>query len=776
MIIQVALLSPPSRVLSYAPAAALPHSVWQPGLRVCVPLGQNYRCGLIWRIDRDAGDSSGLKPILWPLESAPLFRPGYLDFINELAIRYAVEPGRVLGTVLPKNLRSTNLLLRVQDTGLPGRIPLTGIAALKPEQVERLAHCWLRGDVGLGPARSAQDSMAFVLTQDPPWPLRPNAKRQRRLVEQLWEHGPQSLEQLRRACGTGMLDSLRSLEKTGLIRRRPGAELEKRPADGGNGEAGPRLTLEQEQAFQSLRRELFRDRPGFRLLYGITGSGKTLLYLHLIRACLAAGRSALCLAPEVALAWRLWTQAVDFFGEDVCCLYHGSQTASEREQTFRTLALRDKPRLVIGTRSAVFLPEDDWGLIILDEEHDASFKQEERFPYQAREAAFYLTRRSRGLLLLGSATPDMKTFYAARKQDAPLIRLPNRVGGGRLPEVAIVPLSKKKQDKPFHPDAAAELFACLERGEQAILLLNRRGYAPLVYCTSCSRVVKCGRCDVGMTFHKNRERLICHYCGRNRPFPLPCPECGGHQFVPLDEGTEQVEEYLRARLDRDIGILRLDRDTTKRKGSLESILERFAGGKAQVLVGTQMCSKGHHFPNVTRVLVLDGDIGLNLPDYRATERTFQLLVQVAGRAGRGEKPGKVLIQTRNPGHYCWRYIAANDYEGFYEQEIELRKKYRYPPFVKLALLRFECPVQEHKGESLVREAADRLRAGAKQLGLEILGPAPAPLQVLRGRKRYHCLIKAAAWSQIRGLCGPELSGRAGTKLRVSLDLDPVQML
>jgi primosomal protein N' (replication factor Y) len=747
------------------------------GQRVCVPLGKGFRCGLIWGIDPAGADVPEVKPVLWPLESSPLLSPDYLEFIHALAVRYAVSPGRVLGSVLPKNLRSINLQLRTQADGLPNRFPLTAIAGLSPKQLERLARSWREGSVSLGPVRSEQGSPVFVVTQDPPWPLRPHAKRQWRLVEQLWENGPQSLEQLRRSCGPGVQDSLRRVEALGVIRRCSAGDIVQRPETAGLGEAGPNLSPEQQQAFEALYQELISDKPGFRLLFGITGSGKTLLYLHLIRACLAAGRFALCLAPEVALAWRIWTQAVAFLGRQACVLYHGSQTAVEREQAFTHLAARTEPCLVVGTRSAVFLPGNDWGLIILDEEHDASFKQEERFGYQAREAAFYLTRHSRGLLLLGSATPDMKTFYAARDQKAPVIRLPNRVGGGCLPAVEIVPLPAKKLDTPLHPDVGRDLFACLERGEQAIVLLNRRGYAPLVYCTACSQVVKCGQCDVGMTFHKNRERLICHYCGQSRPFPLPCPECGGHQYVPLDEGTEQVEEYLQARLDREIGILRLDRDTTKRKGSLESILDRFAQHKAQLLIGTQMCSKGHHFPEVTRVVVLDGDIGLNLPDYRATERTFQLLVQVAGRAGRGEKPGKVLIQTRNPGHYCWRYIAANDYEGFYEQEIELRKRFRYPPFVKLALLRLDFPVQEPRGEELIRETAGRLRDRARQTDMEILGPAPAPLRILRGRKRYHCLIKAADWSQIRALCSPELSDwSARSPLRVSLDLDPVQML
>ncbi|MEF8889511.1 MAG: primosomal protein N', partial [Desulfohalobiaceae bacterium] len=378
----------------------------------------------------------------------------------------------------------------------------------------------------------------------------------------------------------------------------------------------------------------------------------------------------------------------------------------------------------------------------------------------------------------GSATPDIRTYHAARTGHFPLLRLKKRVGGQELPRVETVDLSNDTpQEGPFSKQASEALRRCLECGEQAIVLLNRRGYAPLVYCLVCGRVIHCDYCQVGMTYHKSLERVVCHYCGEVKPFPLACPDCGGHQYVPLLEGTEQIEEYLSAFLPAESGVLRLDRDSTRKKGSLQNILEGFASHRAQVLVGTQMCSKGHNFPGVSLVVVLDGDIGLNLPDYRATERTFQLLHQVAGRAGRGETPGRVMIQTRAPEHYCWRYIRENDFEGFYQTEIELRRKRRYPPFVRMGLLRMSYPVTQSDGQERVREIAERIKKVAGKAGIQVLGPAPAPLRQLRGRMRHQCLIKAPDRASIRSLCKPLFtSSRNSSGLRLSLDLDPVQML
>ena len=295
-----------------------------------------------------------------------------------------------------------------------------------------------------------------------------------------------------------------------------------------------------------------------------------------------------------------------------------------------------------------------------------------------------------------------------------------------------------------------------------------------MYCIDCGKVARCPHCDIGLTYHKGRERLVCHYCGYSVPFPSPCPSCKGLHFHPMGQGTARVEEYIGTLLPPGGRVLRLDRDSTRRPGRMEEILESFARQEAQVLVGTQMLSKGHHFPHVTLAVVADGDIGLNLPDYRAAERTFQLLVQSSGRAGRGGKPGQVIIQTRDVNHYCWQYVKNGDYEGFYEHEIALRRRRRYPPFINLALLRISYPMDWVDGPTQLARITALLRSESK--GVTVLGPAPAPLPLLRGRRRFQCLLKAGDWQSIRALYGVLLPLASPPNLRISLDIDPVNML
>jgi primosomal protein N' (replication factor Y) len=308
-------------------------------------------------------------------------------------------------------------------------------------------------------------------------------------------------------------------------------------------------------------------------------------------------------------------------------------------------------------------------------------------------------------------------------------------------------------------------------------MLNRRGYSTVMYRMTCEEVPKCPDCQVGLTYHKLRERLVCHYCGFTHPYPMPCAKCGSTMFVPMGDGTERLEEYFQGSLGHDVSILRMDRDSARRQERLDEILRRFAAGEAQVLVGTQMLSKGHHFPGVTLVVVANADMGLNLPDYRASERTFQLLVQVSGRAGRGERPGQVLIQTRNPAHPFWSFVLNADYAGFYEREIAQRQRFRYPPFTRLALLRLSCPAGAEHLQQCLSGFAKALREAARPLGVDVLGPAPAPLAQLKGRKRFNCLLKCQDWQPIRSLFSAlARSGAVPESFRLDLDLDPVNML
>ncbi|MDZ7759007.1 MAG: primosomal protein N' [Desulfovermiculus sp.] len=769
----VALLSPPYTTLTYVQPGDFPDWTWHPGQRVFVPVRREIRLGLL--LDRvELGNKPGQKKaLLWPRERRPLFPPSFLRLLQALSLRYVSSPGRIVATILPGQVKSAGgTLVSPEDD----KISLSQLAALSDQERRSWVEKWLTGDLQFLSSNRAGPSQMWDVACHPPWPLRPQAFRQMHVLDFLWAQGPQNRQELTRNLGDWASRALKELADKGLAVARDPGQTKRNVSAEPCGELS--LSRDQEKVLAGLEGDLKTERACTRLLFGVTGSGKTLVYARLARKCLQGGRSVLLLVPEVALALQIHAQVMSLVPEADLILYHGSMPPAQRTATYIQSGGSENPALVVGTRSAVFLPRSDWGLIILDEEHDASFKQEERLAYQAKEVAYFLSQDRRALLVLGSATPDVKTFFAAQNGQVGLFTMPTRISGRTLPEIELVNLLQEpEEDGPFSPRCRQALHECLENGEQAIILLNRRGYAPLVYCTSCAQVVRCDHCAVGLTYHKKMHRLVCHYCGHTRPFPSPCRHCGGYQYVPLNQGTEQVEEYLRTRLDPDISTLRLDRDSTRPQGSMEDILERFAKGQAQVLVGTQMCSKGHNFPQVTLVIVVDGDVGLNLPDYRATERTFQLLVQVAGRAGRGERPGRVYIQTRNPEHYCWQFVQSYDFEGFYTHEISLRRRMHYPPFVKLALVRMSAPADSEKDLQRLQDLGRTLRQDGSKYGVQVLGPAPAPLSQLRGRIRFQCLLKADSWTAIRSAYARFLSvakDRGGC--RIQLDLDPMQML
>ena len=817
MICHVALCTPPYSTLTYLTPAEFPGFDWKPGLRVAVPLGNGaIRVGVVTAVfeedDARALDSAAagqhstrrtsditLRPLTWPLELTPLLPQDYMDTVEQLAARQYSSPGRILGNLLPQGLRVT-ARIRVRqflpDLDGKGRKPrlfaLRDIPSMPDRERAELALDFLSGRADLLMlAEDSADSEMCVLTCDPPWPVRPNAVKQREMLDWLLQHGSVPRKRLREALPDSSA-VLTALVKSKLVELRP-QDTDMDEAEPGEDLLPPpdapfQLSEEQRTALDRYCEEMDRlaageKRPFAHLLFGVTGSGKTAVYLELACACLRRGRSALILAPEVAIALKLRRDAEQRFPGTPVFFYHGYQSQQQRERTFRRLAARREPCLIIGTRSALFLPMPSLGAIVLDEEHDGSFKQEDRLPYQAKEVAWERALRHKALLILGSATPDIKTFYAARQGAFPLAKMPSRVGGGTLPEIELVDIKDQPASRLLSARAVEALRETVQRGEQAVIMLNRRGYAPLMYCLDCGTVARCPNCDIALTYHKRREQMVCHYCGHTRPYPSPCGKCGSLNFLPMGVGTEKLEEDLAGEelagaLPPGGRVLRLDRDSTSRPGRMEEILGAFARQEAQVLVGTQMLSKGHHFPNVTLALIVDGDMGLNLPDYRSAERTFQLLVQSSGRAGRGEKPGRVLIQTRDIGHYCWKFVRTGDYEGFYEHEIALRQQRRYPPFVKLALVRLSCPWDWKDGQSRVNQFSATLRQHGRALGLTVLGPAPAPLARIQGRTRFQCLIKAADWQSIRKAYALALHdmGTLPHEMRITLDLDPVNML
>ena len=787
----IALLTPPFSALTYARPAWMPSGEhWQPGVRVIVPLGKGAcRMGVLLdggAPENDLPEGVSPKAMIWPLDRQALIPEDQLELARQLAVRQMHTPGRILHTMLPAGLRSLKVKLRAtQEAGLRqwSVSQLAEATAHDGAMMEALARLWERGEADwLLPREDAARSEVCVLLKDPPWAIRPTAVKQRHILDLLWEHGVMSRRALAKTV-EGCAPALTSLIKQGLVDVRLRGWADGEEEDAAHEEliapADPLETLcpsaAQQEALNAFAEVLASGKAASRLLYGVTGSGKTLVYLRLAEQCLSAGRSALLLAPEVALALKLRRDVQAALPEASLFFVHGYQSPEYRERLFRELAARDEACLVVGTRSALFLPVPRLGAIVLDEEHDSSFKQDEGLAYQAKEVAWFRASRAGALLVLGSATPDVKTFYAAARGDIPLDRLPDRVGGA-LPEISLVDIrSADMSESILAPDTLRAVRDTVARGEQTVILLNRRGYAPHMYCLDCGTVARCPDCDIGLTYHKSRERLICHYCGHSVPFPVVCSKCKGLHYLPMGQGTERLEEHIGSILPPGGRVLRLDRDSTRRPGRMEEILESFARKEAQVLVGTQMLSKGHHFPEVTLAVVADGDMGLNLPDYRAAERTFQLLVQSAGRSGRGEKPGRVIIQTRDTEHYCWKFVQNADYEGFYATEMALRERRRYPPFVRLALVRLSFPVTWQEGADAVTRLGSLLREFGRSRGVTVLGPAPAPLPLLRGRRRFHCLLKAEDWLSIRQVFA-HISGEAAGEIRLTLDLDPVNML
>lgn len=795
MLARIALFSPPYSTLTYTLPEEFPEAFWLPGLRVAVPLGGkagspgSLRAGMLLARTDDDDLPQGVvcKPVAWPLESAPIVPPDLLALAQDLALRQGLSAGQTLGHMLPQGLRSTRVRLRLlDDTARGGRTLGLREAAFAPtEERRRLADALLSGTARLIPAGdNPADAERCILRAEPPWPVRPAALRQREVLDYLLEHGSVSRRRLLQALGRQAAPALASLLAAGHVALQHDGGMEEEagldllpPAP-----APYTLNADQQRVLEDLVAAADTDTAAARLLFGVTGSGKTAVYLALARHCLNRGKSVFLLAPEVALALKLHRDASCLLPDVPLFLSHGYQTPARRDATFRALAARRDPCLIIGTRSALFLPVPNPGCVILDEEHDASYKQDEGMPYHAKEVAWFRMTHTGspngGLLLLGSATPDIQTFYAARQGSLPLLRLPQRVGARPLPEVELVDICgmapAAEAEGLLAPRCEEALRETLARGEQAVVLLNRRGYAPLIYCLDCKATLKCPHCQIGLTYHKGRERLLCHYCGYSVPFPLPCPACHGINYLPMGEGTERLAERLSVLAGRP--VLRLDRDSTRRPGRMEEILEAFARQESPILVGTQMLSKGHHFPLVTLAVVADGDLGLNLPDYRAAERSFQLLVQSAGRAGRGERPGRVLIQTRDPGHYCWKYVPAADYEGFYEEEIARREKFAYPPFSRLALIRLSHEMQDAGGAAALKTLAGVLRQEAAARQVRLLGPAPAPLAVLRGRKRYYCLLKGQDWTPLRQIYFAALAAPESKYLRIFLDLNPINML
>ncbi|MBC7248587.1 MAG: primosomal protein N' [Actinobacteria bacterium] len=723
--------------------------------------------------------------------------PGRARRVTEM-LSLAARPEEILSRTPPRASRRRELVRALADAG--GEVPLDELkealgGKMSPQALKALVKS---GDVNsryvlLRPRASRIKVRVVELSPQGERSLaEPEAARRWparvRLLRALQEHGGVLTVAEMQRLGIASGAALKGAEEAGWVRvrleerlRDPFAERSFPPV------ASHVLNRDQEAALRQIIAGLERG-GGVFLLHGVTGSGKTEVYLHAIEDVLQKGKSALVLVPEIALTPQMVQRFKGRLGEEVAVL-HSRLGLGERYDQWRGIR-EGRYRVVIGARSALFAPLPDLGLIVIDEEHENTYKESSPPRYLARDVARERARLSGAVLVLGSATPSLETHHSALTGESTLLRLPNRVDDRPLPKMEVVDmreLSERGELTIISPRLLNALARVYRAGEQAILFLNRRGFARFLQCHRCGHIFRCINCSVSLCYHAGGPHLLCHHCNWMLRPPFACPDCGNqvHRYAGI--GTERVEQELR-RLLPSLRCLRMDADTTARKDAHWDILEDFRQGRAHVLLGTQMIAKGLDIPNVTLVGVINADTSLALPDFRAGERTFQLLTQVSGRAGRGRSPGRVIVQTFSPHHYAVRAAVEGDQEAFYRRELSFRREAWYPPFSRLVNL-----VVTAAEESLARDAAgvlaQSLGESARRRGAALLGPAPAPLSRLKGRYRFHLTLKAPSlegWeeelqnvfisfaSARKSLC--RRLGVAEREVSLAVDVDPVTLL
>jgi primosomal protein N' (replication factor Y) len=788
------------------------------GMRVLVPFGRKTLTGYIVGTLK-AAQVSGIKlrPIHELLESKPSITPSLVKTALWVAEHYFAPPGEVFRTLFPAGTliageRKVSLSPRAAKL-LEGGLKPT---ALQPQEelildllvreksltvkdlkkrsrlrnagnwIESLAGSeWLQFDTFLETPRvKKKEQLGVRLLDAGKDALSSLPEAQKRLLSVIGSSDRTVLLQDALRNSKTSRTVARSLERKGIVEIMP-VKIDRVPVDLLATQAGKALTptASQQRLVEEILQLIGRDEASRCLIYGVTGSGKTEVYLHLITEVLKRGETALFLVPEIGLTPLLSRLVVSRFPNQVS-LMHSGMSSGERFDQWNRIR-NGSSRVVVGTRSAVFAPLKDPKLIVIDEEQDASYKQDESPCYHAREVAWRRILDSGGVLVMGSATPSIETFHlASQKKGTHYFCLPERIDSKPLPHVTIVDMGQEFQrhgkTRVISQTMQEELEDCMRRGEQAIVLLNRRGYSRTLLCRSCGHVFTCPECSISMTYHQGDNHLTCHYCGREKQTPSLCANCGGAYIHYAGVGTEQLEEMLHSLLPS-ARIARLDRDSTRRRGTLRSTLLDFAARKLDLMVGTQMLAKGHDFPNVTMVGVIAADAGLSFPDFRSAERTFQLLIQVAGRAGRGAAPGRVVIQAYYPDNYALQYARQQDYEGFYRREIDFRKLMGYPPFRNLIQILISDP-DFSKASADAEKIAAELKRQAANSGANpkprVLGPASAPLERLRGQYRMQILIKASPGSSAVAMlrnCFAALK-RKKISSKIHIDVDPLSLL
>lgn len=726
-----------------------------PGMRVLVPVGRRKVTGIVSHIQsaRELPAPEKIKDILNIIDEDIVFPADLLHLWQWAAEYYLASPADMLSTILPSNLRNDS----ARVVRLKRRTASSPASARHESDEDRLQHL------------SVSERAIFSFIQE----------KKRSTFKALQRRFPSS------SLGK-TLEKLIALELVDVTDHLPQKRYPLSSAntvEEGKEEPAARLTLSaaQEQACGQIAAAI--QEPAFQvfLLHGVAGSGKTEVYLRATQDALTRGRTVLLLVPEIGLTHQLVTQVIRRFGSCVAVL-HSGLVGSERWREWRRIA-RGEVKIVVGVRSAVFAPLANLGLLVVDEEHDTAYKQEEGVRYNARDLAIVRGKLASCPVVLGSATPSLESYAHSRAGRYTVLELPERVAARQLPGVTIVDLREargKRADRIFSPALREALLANYQAGKQSLLFLNRRGYASYLQCQLCGMVLSCPRCSVTLTFHLQGRVLRCHYCGFSRPAPEACPQCHDPALTGGGIGTEQVEEAVHAFLPH-ARVARLDRDSTSRRGVLERVLTAWSTHEIDVLIGTQMVAKGHDVPNVTLVGVILADLSLNLPDFRAAERTFQLLTQVAGRAGRGQGRGQVIIQTYVPEHYSIRFAARHDFTRFAAQELRHRKQFGYPPFTRMVSLRIEGK-DEEKVQAAASRLAQHLHASLQGESKTpvILGPAPAPIERVKNRTRWQVLLKdedrAALHALVKRSQQEFLTRQRAPGIRTLIDVDPYNML
>ncbi|MCR4887453.1 MAG: primosomal protein N' [Clostridiales bacterium] len=675
-----------------------------PGTRVTVPFGKREKEGFVIRLRETPDyDEAKIRPVLSTLEAYPAVLPKLMELAFEIREKAHCPLCEALRLMLPAEMRG-------------GRVKV------KTEECARLQIPADRIDEAIAAqSRSAKRRLLITLLSDGEW----------HPVEELRGMIRDVREPLKWLTDREMAQITQR-----EILRSPYYGIVDAPPD-------PELTEEQKEALEELLPALTRGAKPF-LIHGVTGSGKTEVYIRLVRRALEMGKGAIILVPEIVLTPQMINWFRSRFGDTMAVL-HSRLSPGERFDEWRRIRL-GRARIVIGARSAVFAPVENLGVVIVDEEHEQTYLSD-RFPrYDARDVAISRAKREGAAAVLASATPSIYSYAMCRRGDYTLIEMPRRVLDRPLPRVYVTDMReelRKGNRGMFSALLKEKLDACISAGQQAMLFINRRGYASSVNCRRCGETIKCSRCDVSMTYHSVDKTLRCHWCGEIRPMPKACPACQSPYIRPMGVGTQKVEEELN-RLYPGAGVIRMDMDTTSGKNAHFDLVNRFRAGQAQILLGTQMIAKGLDFPQVTLVGAVMADMTLNFPDYRSPERTFQLLVQVAGRAGRGEKPGEVVIQTYQPEHYAIRAAAAQDYRAFFREEFQRRRQDLYPPFTMMA--RFLC---ESRSMDAAKAAAESIRDGiirefggsALEKRILFIRADEAPISRIQDRARAHVLMK-----------------------------------